>query len=110
MKTKTIEILGQNITVKLSRLGKFFTVEPTENIVIPEDIEGGKAAEEIFAAFKKALIDECWCSWRIGKRFFADPNNFFLSAIDKQFLPPEVAAYPENYWYDHTDEVWRKIN
>ena len=110
MKIQT-EILGQNITVQFSRLGDFYCVETMETVCLPEDLEGGKVVEEIFASLKEVLIKE----HNLGEdwKFFPDPNteiDFFLSGIDEQFLPPEVAAYPENFWYDHTDEVWCKIN
>ena len=82
-----------------------------ETVSFPDDLETGKATEEIFASLKEVLIKE----YNLGEdwKFFPDPNteiDFFLSGIDEQFLPPEVAAYPENFWYDHTDEVWCKIN
>ena len=105
------EILGQQITVELSRLGDFQCVETMEKVVLPDDLEGGKAIEEIYASLQEVLIREVWTGedWK----FFPEPDieiGFFLSAIDKKHLPPEIARFPENFWYDHTDEVWRKIN
>ena len=57
MKIQT-EILGQNITVQFSRLGDFHCVETMETVSFPDDLETGKATEEIFSSLKKVLIKE----------------------------------------------------
>jgi len=109
MKIET-QILEQSITVDFSQTGNFYTVETMEKIIFSPDLETGKAIEEVFTSLKEALIKQ----YGLGEDylFFPEPDleiGYFLSAINKKLLPPEVAAYPESYWFDHTDEVWRNV-
>jgi len=111
MRNIQAEILGQQIAVGLSPLRDFYTAWNKDEIVLPEDLETGKAIEEIYASLQEELIKE----YSLGEDyvFFPDPPQgilYFVSATNKKHLPPEVAAYPGNYWYDHTREVWREIN
>ena len=110
MKIET-QILEQEIIVDFSQTGNFYTVETMGKIILPDDLETGKAIEEVFTSLKEALIKE----HNLVEEeyiFFPEPSleiGYFLSAINKMLLPPEVAAYPESYWYDHSDEVWRNV-
>ncbi len=108
MRNIQAEILGQQIAVGLSPLRDFYTAWNKEEIILPEDLETGKAIEEVYASLKESLIKEYSLEDYV---FFPDPPQgilYFVSAIDKKHLPPEVARFPENFWYDHTDEVWVK--
>ena len=117
MKTATITILEQEIKIKTSSFKKkhdtqlinFQVAWNTDEILLPDDLESGKAVEEIFMALQEALVgeynlkEEDWL-------FFPEPpysNRYFVTGVCKHQLPPEVAANPIRYWYDHTDDVWR---
>ena len=116
MKELKIEVFGQEYRAKTSSFRKkldtqlnFHVAWNTDEILLPDDMESGKAVEEIFLALQEALVgeynlkEEDWV-------FFPEPNEssrYFLTGLKKEQLPPEVAANPIRYWYDHTDDVWR---
>ena len=115
MKTATITILEQEIKVTTSSFKKklndtelnFYVAWNTDEILLPDDLESGKAIESIFLALQDALVNEYGLEdWL----FFPEPpesNRYFVTGVSKHQLPPEVAANPIRYWYDHTDNVWR---
>ena len=108
MKLVKTEILGQNITVAVSPLGDAWN---KDEIRIPDDLETGKATEEIFSSLKKVLIKEYGLDEEY--LFFPAPHLgvlYLLSAFKSDDLPPEVVERPENFWYDHNREEWCKIN
>ena len=115
MKEMTIEVFGKEYQAKTSSFKKkletelnFYVAWNTDEIPFPEDLEPGKAVEEIFLALQEALVEENKLEedWV----FFLEPTSstsYFLTGLKKEQLPPEVAANPIRYWYDHTDDVWR---
>ena len=115
MKELKIEVFGQEYRAKtssfrkkLDKLINFHVAWNTDEIEIPDDLESGKAVEEIFLALQEALVEEN----KVGEDwvFFPEPTSstsYFLTGLKKDQLPPEVAANPIRYWYDHTDDVWR---
>ena len=116
MKSANFNILEQEIKIKTSSFKKkhdtqlinFQVAWNTDEILLPEDLESGKAVEEIFLALQEALVEENKLEedWV----FFPEPNEssrYFLTGLKKEQLPPEVLANPVRYWYDQTDDVWR---
>ena len=116
MKSANFNILEQEIKIKTSSFKKklngtellFLVAWNTDEILLPEDLESGKAVEEIFLALQEALVEENKLEedWV----FFPEPNEssrYFLTGLKKEQLPPEVLANPVRYWYDQTDDVWR---
>ena len=105
-----VEVFGQETRLKITTELGFYIAWNTDEIPFPEnDLESGKAVEEIFLAIQEALVEE----YELNKEdwlFFPEPNessSYFLTAAKKDQLPPEVAANPLRYWYDHTNKVWR---
>jgi len=107
MRLIEVEILGQNITVGLSPLGDAWN---KDQIILPDDLEGGKAIEEVYTSLREVLIKE----YSLGEDylFFATPpdGQYCVTAVRADHLPPEVAEYPENFWYNRTEDEWFKIN
>ena len=116
MKTATITILEQETRVTTSSFKKkletelnFYVAWNADEVFLPEDLESGKAVEEIFMALQDALIEE----YKLNQEdwlFFPEPpysKRYFVTGVPKHQLPPEVLANPVRYWYDHTDDVWR---
>ena len=119
MKSANFNILEQEIQVKTSSFKKkngtngtellFLVAWNADEVFLPEDLESGKAVEEIFMALQDALVGE----YNIKEEdwlFFPEPpesNRYFVTGVCKHQLPPEVLANPVRYWYDHTDDVWR---
>ena len=111
MRLVKTEILGQNIKVAVSPLGDAWN---KDEINIPDDLETGKAIEEVYTSLKEVLIKE----YGLGEDYLffpAPPLGFVgvlysLSAVRTDHLPPEVAKRPDNFWYDRTQEEWCKIN
>ena len=116
MKLANFNILEQEIKIKTSSFKKkletewnFYVAWNADEVFLPEDLESGKAVEEIFLALQEALVNE----YNLKEEdwvFFPEPNEssrYFLTGLNKDELPPEVAANPIRYWYDHTDDVWR---
>ena len=115
MKEMTIEVFGKEYQAKTSTFKKkhdtelhFYVAWNADEIPFPEDLESGKAVEEIFLALQDALIEE----YKLNQDwlFFPEPpysKRYFVTGVPKHQLPPEVLANPVRYWYDHTDDVWR---
>ena len=115
MKELKIVVFGQQFQAKTSSFKKkldtqlnFQVAWNADEIPFPEDLESGKAVEEIFLALQHALVEENKLEedWV----FFPEPNSstsYFLTGLKKEQLPPEVVANPVRYWYNHTDDVWR---
>ena len=115
MKEMTIEVFGKEYQAKTSSFKKklndnlinFLVAWNTDEILLPDDLESGKAIESIFLALQDALVNEYGLEdWL----FFPEPpesNRYFVTGVYKHQLPPEVLANPVRYWYDHTDDVWR---
>ena len=115
MKSANFNILEQEIKIKTSSFKKklngtellFLVAWNTDEVFLPDDLESGKAVEEIFLALQHALIEEYKLKdWL----FFPEPpysKRYFVTGVCKHQLPPEVLANPVRYWYDHTDDLWR---
>jgi len=104
-----ISIFEQEIEVNFNSVKDFFTAETMDEIHLPEDLESGKAVEQIFMALQDALCK----MFKLPKEeyvFFLDPyNSYYVSGIWREYLPPEVAANPLQWWPSHTANEWKKV-
>ena len=116
MKELTIEVFGLKYQAKTSSFKKkhdtqlinFQVAWNADEILLPDDLESGKAIQEIFLALQEALVGEY--NLKEDWLFFPEPNEssrYFLTGVRKEQLPLPVAENPIRYWYDHTDDVWR---
>lgn len=105
-----IEVFGQEIEVNFNSVKDFFTAETMDEILLPEDLEPGKAIQEIFLALQESLCKMFDLLPKEEYVFFLDPyNSYYVSGIWREYLPPEVAKNPERWWPSHTANEWKKV-
>jgi len=102
----SIEVFGQTIKVDFNSPTDFFTAE-TDYIDFPENLDPGNAKEIIFLALQDALVKV----FKLPKEeyvFFLDPyNEYMVSGIHRQYVPPKVLENPSGWWPSHTANEWK---